>query len=69
VKWRYLRDQRRLCVTNPELDLTTVRTLIRRGVIPGDLDAIIFRTDNATAIVRGHHLRRVIDQDGPEASP
>lgn len=60
MKWRYDRDSRRLDVTNSELDLASLRSLIRKGLIPKRLKAIVYTTPAVILIMRGGHLRRWI---------
>jgi hypothetical protein len=59
LKFRYQRETRRLSVTGSDCvgDMAAIRGLIRRGLIPGDLDAIT-HTDacGVVSIFRAHRL-------------
>jgi hypothetical protein len=59
MKWRYDKDRRRLNVMNPELDLSSLRSVINKGLMP-NVKAIVYTTSTFVLILRGHHLRRWI---------
>ena len=61
MKWRYDKNRRRLNVMNPQLDLASLRSVIQRGLIPRNVEAIVYTTSTIVLIMRGHHLRRWID--------
>ena len=60
MKWRYDRQRRRLNVTHPQLDLSTLRFVTDHWIIHMKVEAIVYTTSTVILIIRGHHLRRWI---------
>jgi len=60
MKWRYDRHRCRLNVMNPQLDFAGLRSVIDCGLIPRNLDAIVYTMPGVTLILRGHHLRQLM---------
>jgi hypothetical protein len=58
MKWRYDKNRSRLNVMNPDLELGSLRSLINRGLIPNNIEVIIYRTSEVILIIRGRNLRR-----------
>lgn len=61
MTWRYDRKRRRLYVSGMDLvrDLNNIKTMLRKGTIPKDLNAIVFRE---SIILRGLYLHEWLSQ-------
>lgn len=66
IVFQYDRHRKRLHVTGTsfEDDRHTIRSLVHRGPIPVDVDAIIYCEPDCTMIVRGRHLRLLLAPEG-----
>jgi len=60
MKWRYLREGKQLLITDPELDVATLRSLIRHRMSDRNIEAVVFTTSAFTLIMRGPFLERWI---------
>lgn len=60
MKWQYERDRCRLNVSSPQLDFPGLRSVIDCGLIPRNLDAIVYAMPGVTLILRGHYLRQLM---------
>jgi hypothetical protein len=67
MKWRYDRSHRRLNVSNTDLDLAGLRTVLANGMIPEDLETVVYTTAAVTMIMRGHCLCRWLSGEGLKA--
>jgi hypothetical protein len=59
VKWRYNPQRRRLNVFGSDflLDLARLLSLIERGLIPKNLDVVIYRSSKVNLIIAGRNLQ------------
>jgi hypothetical protein len=58
MKWRYCSEQGRLFASGSQMtpDFIRIRSLISRGQVPRDLNAIVYRDGPIVMIVRGRVL-------------
>ena len=60
MKYRYSAARQRLYVSDTDLNLISLYSVLRVWRLSGKLDAIVFTTNAATWIFRGPHLRRLV---------
>lgn len=63
MKWKYDKGRQRLNVMNPDLNLSSLRSVVQLVPALRNVEAIIYTTSTVDLILRGHHLRLWIDGD------
>ncbi|MGH9644860.1 MAG: HNH endonuclease signature motif containing protein, partial [Terriglobales bacterium] len=71
MQFRYDRSRRRLWVNCPQLDLDGLRCLLQQahgeGLLPRQLDAVLFKMPSVTFVLRGSNLARwLAGESAPE---